>query len=250
MPGPPPKRGEERKTNGTDWFPAAATTEGGSCESVRSEGPRFVTGGRKRSHPLITQLKWTGNVPPCHVAGCHPTRRQRYYYRCYYCHYRCYGIERDTLLPLPRTPFALNGPSIAARCFSDRVSTQRCQTEIQLFLSITILRFFTSIFRGSSFERFHFARGLCFMAALPELSDSEVLCIFIQPLPEEKFIFLYYSIFSMIDLVCYFNFKYILIYCRLAFFDTMLLCSITLLQIIIYVEIHLHRNGLSNYLQN
>lgn len=34
---------------------------------------------------------------PRRPGRCQPTRRQRYYYRRYYCHYRCYCIERDTL---------------------------------------------------------------------------------------------------------------------------------------------------------
>lgn len=47
-------------------------------------GPGFVTGGRKRSRPLITQLKWTGNHGSPVDVGLddgHQTRRQRYYYR-------------------------------------------------------------------------------------------------------------------------------------------------------------------------
>lgn len=35
--------------------------------AAAKEGPVFVTGGRKHSHPLITQLKWTGNVPLVHT---------------------------------------------------------------------------------------------------------------------------------------------------------------------------------------
>lgn len=85
------RRGEERKTNGTDWFPAEA-----AAARPAVSRPGFVTGGRKRSHPLITQLKWTGNVALYRRADrCHPTRRQRYYYRRYYCHYRCCYIEKE-----------------------------------------------------------------------------------------------------------------------------------------------------------
>lgn len=71
---------ESEKTNGTDWFPAAAWRQ---LPGFRG-GPGFVTGGRKRSRPLITQLKWTGNHGSPVDVGLddgHQTRRQRYYYR-------------------------------------------------------------------------------------------------------------------------------------------------------------------------
>lgn len=50
---------QNAKTNRTDWFPAR--WRGGSWRRRTAE-VRFVTGGRKHLHPLITQLKWTGNV--------------------------------------------------------------------------------------------------------------------------------------------------------------------------------------------
>lgn len=50
------------KTNGTDWFPVAQLRDEAAAARGRPfRSPGFVTGGRKRSHPLITQLKRTGN---------------------------------------------------------------------------------------------------------------------------------------------------------------------------------------------
>lgn len=46
---------------------------------AKERGPGFVTGGRKRTQPLISQLKWTGNVPlvPCRFARRHRRHHRR-----------------------------------------------------------------------------------------------------------------------------------------------------------------------------
>lgn len=83
----------------------------GSVDEVAAakEGPVFVTGGRKHSHPLITQLKWTGNVPLVHTPlgtlsmppllhrhrHRHYRRRHRYYN---YYHYYYYHRNHDITL--------------------------------------------------------------------------------------------------------------------------------------------------------
>ena len=77
----PARRREERKTNGTDWFPAVATLTRWQLR----KGVAQVCHRRQETlaHPLITQLKWTGNVPPlrCPVL----TVRHHRHYRRYYC---------------------------------------------------------------------------------------------------------------------------------------------------------------------
>ncbi|TGZ48227.1 hypothetical protein DBV15_09373 [Temnothorax longispinosus] len=61
------KRGrEERKTNGTDWFPPSGSGTGNVDEvAAAKEGPRVCQRRQETlAHSLITQLKWTGNIPP------------------------------------------------------------------------------------------------------------------------------------------------------------------------------------------
>lgn len=86
-----PARGTKDKRN---RLVSGSGTGGVDEVAAAKEGPVFVTGGRKHSHPLITQLKWTGNVPlryiPCRHAQCTTAataairHRHRYYNYNYY----------------------------------------------------------------------------------------------------------------------------------------------------------------------
>lgn len=73
-----------RQWHGRRW-------RGGSCK----RGPRVCH--RKHSHPLITQLKWTGNVPLVHTrrhVQCHHRhyRHRHRYYNYYYYYHRSHDI--------------------------------------------------------------------------------------------------------------------------------------------------------------
>ena len=70
------KERKERQTEQIGFRQRGAMRRGdvAAARSAVSTGPGFVTGGRKRSHPLITQLKWTGNSAGRGSGRCHPAR--------------------------------------------------------------------------------------------------------------------------------------------------------------------------------
>lgn len=73
----------------------ARRRRGGSCERPAVPRPRFCHRRQETLAPVNNPIKMDRKHTPAPSARCRPTRRQRYYYRRYYCHYRCYRIERD-----------------------------------------------------------------------------------------------------------------------------------------------------------